>query len=66
MLTGMDAYGAKGLLHMRRAGGISIAQDKEGCAVYGMPKVACEMGAVDRSAGPADIPRPVIEMLQRR
>lgn len=46
LLTGMGADGAKGLLEMKKAGAQTIGQDKESCVVYGMPKVAYEIGAV--------------------
>ena len=46
MLTGMGGDGAQGMLKMREAGAINIAQDEESCVVFGMPKVACEIGAV--------------------
>lgn len=46
ILTGMGGDGAKGLLKMREAGAETIGQDKESCVVYGMPKVAYDIGAV--------------------
>ena len=45
ILTGMGADGAAGLAAIRAAGGTTIAQDKSSCTVYGMPRVAAEMGA---------------------
>jgi two-component system chemotaxis response regulator CheB len=47
ILTGMGADGASGLLKMRRAGAATIGQDKLSSIVYGMPKAAAEMGAVE-------------------
>jgi two-component system chemotaxis response regulator CheB len=47
LLTGMGADGAEGLLAMRRAGCRTIAQDEASCVVYGMPKVAVELGAAE-------------------
>ncbi len=44
-LTGMGQDGARGLLAMRNAGAYTIAQDESSSVVYGMPKVAVEMGA---------------------
>lgn len=46
ILTGMGADGAKGLLEMRNAGAQTIGQNEASCVVYGMPKVAYDMGAV--------------------
>lgn len=47
ILTGMGNDGASGLLSMRKSGSITIGQDKESSVVYGMPKAAFEMGAVE-------------------
>lgn len=46
LMTGMGSDGAKGLLAMRNAGARTIGQDEKTCIVYGMPKVAYEIGAV--------------------
>jgi len=46
ILTGMGKDGTKGLLHMRQAGAHTIGQDEASCVVYGMPRVAYEIGAV--------------------
>jgi len=48
ILTGMGSDGAKGLLAMKNAGAATLGQNKNSCVVYGMPKVAFEMGAVDK------------------
>ena len=47
ILTGMGKDGADGLLAIRRAGGHTIGQDEASCVVYGMPKVAYDIGAVE-------------------
>jgi two-component system chemotaxis response regulator CheB len=47
ILTGMGADGAEGLLAMKRAGAITIAQDESTSVVFGMPKEAIDRGAVD-------------------
>ena len=46
IMTGMGADGAKGLLKMRQSGADTIGQDERSCVVYGMPRVAWELGAV--------------------
>jgi len=56
ILTGMGYDGAKGLLKMKRKGALTIGQDERSCVVYGMPKAAYEVGAIDRQAGLKDIP----------
>ena len=45
LLTGMGRDGAQGLKLMREQGYLTIAQDQESCAVYGMPKAAAAIGA---------------------
>ncbi|MBB2203605.1 chemotaxis-specific protein-glutamate methyltransferase CheB [Gluconacetobacter takamatsuzukensis] len=48
ILTGMGQDGAEGLLAMHRAGAWTIAQDKASSVVYGMPRVAAEIGATSQ------------------
>ena len=48
ILTGMGRDGAAGLLKMRQAGASTIGQNENTCVVYGMPKIAHEIGAVQR------------------
>ncbi len=48
ILTGMGRDGARGLLAMREAGGRTFGQDEATCVVYGMPRAAFELGAVER------------------
>ena len=47
ILTGMGDDGARGLLEMKNAGAVTLAQDEESCVVFGMPKEAIARGAVD-------------------
>ena len=48
ILTGMGKDGAKGLLAMRQAGARTLGQDEASSVVYGMPRAAFELGAVER------------------
>jgi two-component system chemotaxis response regulator CheB len=48
LLTGMGNDGARGLLEMKQAGAMTIAQDKESSVVFGMPRAAIELGAANR------------------
>ncbi len=56
ILTGMGKDGAQGLLKIKESGGYTIGQDKESSVVYGMPKEAFELGAVDLQADFSEIP----------
>lgn len=47
LLTGMGVDGADGLLALRRAGALTIAQDEASSAIYGMPRAAVERGAAE-------------------
>ena len=56
IMTGMGDDGAKGMLEMKEAGAFTIAQDEESCVVFGMPKKAIELDAVNRVAPLKSIP----------
>lgn len=56
ILTGMGYDGAKGLLSMRRKGARTIGQDENSSVVYGMPKVAFNIGAVEKQSPLDNIP----------
>jgi len=47
ILSGMGKDGAQGMLSMKKAGAVNIAQDEQSCVVFGMPKEAINIGAVD-------------------
>jgi two-component system chemotaxis response regulator CheB len=51
ILTGMGADGARGLLAMRNAGARTFGQSRDSCVVYGMPRAAAEIGAVEKEIG---------------
>jgi len=57
LLTGMGEDGVKGLKAIKEAGGYTIAQDKNSCVVFGMPKRAIELGIVDKVLPPVQISR---------
>jgi two-component system chemotaxis response regulator CheB len=66
ILTGMGSDGAKGMLSMRRKGARTIGQDEESCVVYGMPKVAFNMGAVEKQVPLKDIPQEILSILTEK
>lgn len=63
ILTGMGSDGAKGLLKMKNAGAFTIGQDQQSCVVYGMPKVAMELGAVCEQVPLSKIPERIMAAL---
>lgn len=65
ILTGMGGDGAKGLLEMRKAGAQTIGQDEASCVVYGMPKVAYDIGAVQYRMALSSIAGKVYSLLSR-
>jgi two-component system chemotaxis response regulator CheB len=65
MLTGMGADGAKGMLAMKESGAATLAQDEATCVVYGMPKEAVKLGAVDDIVPLPEIPRSIFRALER-
>ena len=60
IMTGMGNDGAQGLLEMKQAGAFTIAQDEKSCIVFGMPKEAIKLGAVDKILDLKDIASHVI------
>lgn len=48
ILTGMGDDGARGMLEMKQAGAVTIAQDEATCVVFGMPKEAIKLNGVDK------------------
>ena len=65
ILTGMGGDGAKGLLAMRNAGARTIGQDESTCVVYGMPKVAYDLGAVEYQEKLPDIAKRTYSLLSK-
>ena len=62
ILTGMGKDGAQGLLEMRQAGARTIGQDESSCVVYGMPRAAFELKAVERQLPMSRISRAIQEL----
>jgi len=48
IMTGMGDDGARGMLEMKQQGAFNIAQDEQSCIVFGMPREAIKLEAVDR------------------
>jgi two-component system chemotaxis response regulator CheB len=65
ILTGMGKDGACGLLRMRTAGARTFGQDEASCVVYGMPREAALIGAVEEVAAIDAISRRVLSILGR-
>ncbi|MDO5622596.1 MAG: chemotaxis response regulator protein-glutamate methylesterase [Paracoccus sp. (in: a-proteobacteria)] len=65
MLTGMGRDGAEGMLALRRAGARCIAQDQDSSVVWGMPRVAHEMGAVEELLPLGEIGTRILELTSR-
>jgi len=57
ILTGMGKDGAQGLLRMRQAGAHTLGQDEASCVVYGMPREAFLIGAVEEQSSLEDMAR---------
>lgn len=65
ILTGMGGDGANGLLKMRKAGARTVGQDESTCVVYGMPKVAYDLGAVEYQEKLPDIAKRTYAILSK-
>ena len=61
-LTGRGAEGAQGLLEMRQAEAMTLAQDEASCVVFGMPRAAIELGAAERVLGLDKIPHEMLRL----
>lgn len=64
ILTGMGYDGAKGLMAMRRKGARTIGQDESTSVVYGMPKAAFQIGAVEQQLRLDRIPNTILNLIE--
>jgi two-component system chemotaxis response regulator CheB len=62
----MGRDGAKGLLEMRKAGARTFGQDEATSIVYGMPKAAFEIGAVEKQLPLNEIPHAVLSAMSKQ
>jgi len=63
ILTGMGYDGAKGLMKMKQSGAYTIGQDEQSSVVYGMPKVAYDIGGVTKQSSLKNIPQLIYSIL---
>ena len=62
IMTGMGSDGAAQLAEMRRQGAHTLGQNEESCIVYGMPKVAFELGGVQRQVSLQDMAQEISKL----
>ena len=65
ILTGMGHDGGFGMKTIKKRGGQTIAQDSTTAVVYGMPKAAVELNAVDQSLPTGKIPEAILEEIEK-
>ncbi|MCP4521994.1 MAG: chemotaxis response regulator protein-glutamate methylesterase [Cytophagales bacterium] len=66
IMTGMGNDGAKGMVEMKQAGAVNIAQDEATSVVFGMPKEAIKAGGVDHTLPLDKIHRAVFKVLEKK
>jgi len=65
ILTGMGKDGACGLLRMRKAGARTFGQDEASCVVYGMPREAALIGAIEQVGSLPELSQRVLAVIGR-
>jgi len=65
ILTGMGKDGAQGMLRMKQAGIFNLSQNEESCVVYGMPKEAVKVGAIDQVEHIDNMTKAVLQQLRK-
>jgi two-component system chemotaxis response regulator CheB len=66
IMTGMGSDGAAGITAIHKQGGLTIGQDEESCAVYGMPKACAQLGVLSHVLPLSDIPFYIMNATQYR
>lgn len=66
VLTGMGKDGAEGLLEMKKHGSYNIAQNEQSCVVFGMPKVAIDVGAIHKVLALEKIAQEIWDQVEKR
>ena len=62
MLSGMGKDGAEAMLALKKSGAYTIGQNKRSCVVYGMPKTAFDIGAIEQVCDLTKIPQALIDI----
>ena len=65
IMTGMGCDGAAGIGEIKRAGGLTLAQDKDSCTIFGMPRAAIDRGCVDKVLSLGDMASYLISAVGR-
>jgi two-component system chemotaxis response regulator CheB len=63
VVTGMGRDGADGIVHIKKLGGATIAQDEKTSSIFGMPREAIRTGCVDFILPPDEISRKLIGLV---
>ena len=66
IMTGMGCDGALGMKAIHQAGGLTIGQDEDSCAVYGMPRACAEQGSLRKIVPLTQIPREILQATRHR
>ena len=64
IMTGMGKDGARAIKEIRNYGGKTIGESEKTCVVYGMPRVAAELGGLDYVVDLEEIPNQIIKLLK--
>lgn len=65
LLTGMGRDGAEGMAEIKERKGLTIVQDEESSVIFGMPRAAIELGAVDRVVPLKNIPTEILKAVNK-